>query len=330
MKTLILALSFYFVAFVGNSQKEITAANSMEYPIEKVLQTICDIDSELEFYKQNLDLINVNYPNRSFFDSISLTAFEYNYNIGLLKVKNEWLKNVVSYRKDELCGSFSLSFRGIKYEVVITDNFKTNISFHHKNKKGKRYLSLGNVKKDLENEGRNILMLTNGGMYTPESDPEGLYIENYKELYPIDTGSSEVFLNFYMHPNGVYYIDKYDHAHITTTPQYVELSKDSTFVVKYATQSGPMLRIDGKMHHKFNKGSKSKKLRSGVGIYNDLSVFAITRGVSNFYDFSSFFDEVFHCENALFLDGVISRMYEPKLSSNDLGGVFGVIISITQ
>jgi len=50
-------------------------------------------------------------------------------------------------------------------------------------------------------------MLTNGGMYTPRNNPEGLLIADSVEIEAIDLEKPSGFLNFYMMPNGVFYIN---------------------------------------------------------------------------------------------------------------------------
>ena len=57
--------------------------------------------------------------------------------------------------------------------------------------------------------------------------------------------------------------------------------------IKYATQSGPLLVIDGEIHDKFRYGSKNMNVRNGVGILPDGKlIFAISKEKINFYDFA--------------------------------------------
>lgn len=46
----------------------------------------------------------------------------------------------------------------------------------------------------------------------------------------------------------------------------------------------------------------------------------------NFYDFATFFKNK-GCENALYLDGYVSRIYLPSKNWKQLDGNFGVIIA---
>jgi uncharacterized protein YigE (DUF2233 family) len=62
-------------------------------------------------------------------------------------------------------------------------------------------------------------------------------------------------------------------------------------------------------------------------------VFVISRGPVNLYDFATFFNKILDCPNALYLDGVVSKVYCPILGRDrhqDIGGNFGPIIGITE
>jgi uncharacterized protein YigE (DUF2233 family) len=91
-----------------------------------------------------------------------------------------------------------------------------------------------------------------------------------------------------------------------------------------------MLVIDGQLHPAFTQGSRTLNIRSGVGIDTaGRVVFAISNGLVNFYDFATLFQQVLHCDQALFLDGTISRMYLPAIQRDEAGGAFGAMIGTT-
>jgi uncharacterized protein YigE (DUF2233 family) len=101
-------------------------------------------------------------------------------------------------------------------------------------------------------------------------------------------------------------------------------------MIKYATQSGPMLIIDGQIHPAFKAGSTNVNIRNGVGILPDGRViFAMSKTAVNFYDFANYFKSL-DCKNALYLDGVVSRTYLPERNWIQTDGDFGVIIGITE
>jgi uncharacterized protein YigE (DUF2233 family) len=230
-------------------------------------------------------------------------------------------------------GSRSVNLHGVKYLVFVADPDSAEIQLHLYDSSGKsNLLTLGAVKEKLEKEHKKPLMITNAGMYTSSYDPQGLFVERSSTaFFPIDTGSARPNANFYLKPNGVFYIDSLGRPLIDTSEIFY--TKDiGKMKMRLATQSGPMLVIGGKIHRSFLYGSTNSKIRSGVGIISGTNkiVFAITMNGTNFYDFALFFRDVFHCDDALFLDGAISQMYLPDLNPKALGGNFGPMISVQR
>ncbi|WPQ66272.1 phosphodiester glycosidase family protein [Chitinophaga sancti] len=214
----------------------------------------------------------------------------------------------------------SFTWHQQEYDAIIVDPTKEVIRMHWLDDKGIPYKNIAAVK---QASGKDILMITNGGMFQPGNVPVGLYIENGKTIRPLDTAQNKPG-NFYLLPNGVFYTDK-EGAHVSTTSSFK--NKD----ISYATQSGPMLVIDGNIHPLFKQGSENVNLRSGVGIMPDGKVvFIISKSnQTNFYEFASIFKEKFECKNALYLDGVISKMYLKGNRKEDVGGDFGVMIAVS-
>ena len=98
-----------------------------------------------------------------------------------------------------------------------------------------------------------------------------------------------------------------------------------------ATQSGPMLVIGGKIHPRFTAGSRNYNRRNGVGIAKDGEVvFAISEGGVNFHNFARLFRDALSCENALYLDGAISRFYSRDLGRNESGVDLGPIVAVYE
>ena len=102
-------------------------------------------------------------------------------------------------------------------------------------------------------------------------------------------------------------------------------------MIRCATQSGPMLLINGEIHPAFREGSTNTFVRNGVGVIEDHKIVcAISKQLVNFFDFAMLFKEKFGCKDALYLDGVISKMYSPALNRNNLDGTLGPILAITE
>jgi uncharacterized protein YigE (DUF2233 family) len=198
-----------------------------------------------------------------------------------------------------------------------------NLKFYWKDGNDELYKSFQNLKNALESKQKKLVFAMNAGMYKKDFSPQGLYVENGIALSKIDT-IKQAYGNFYLQPNGIFYITNDNRIVICKTEDYKP--KD----VKFATQSGPLLLINGKIHTKFNKGSKNLNIRNGVGILpNNQLLFAMSKQEINFYDFATYFKSK-GCKNALYLDGFVSKTYLPEKGWNDLGGQFGVIIGETK
>jgi prepilin-type processing-associated H-X9-DG protein len=99
----------------------------------------------------------------------------------------------------------------------------------------------------------------------------------------------------------------------------------------YATQSGPMLVIDGQIHPKFSETGDSYKRRNGVGIVDEHTVvFAITEGAANFHSFARLFRDGLNCRNALFFDGSVSSLHAPELGRSDGFFPLGPIVGLAK
>ena len=206
----------------------------------------------------------------------------------------------------------------------VVDPRKAELKFYWKDQNGRNYRNFQNLRSQLEKEKNKLVFAMNGGMYTKDQSPQGLYIEKGKTLAPIDT-VRKGYGNFYLQPNGIFYLTK---AKDPTICKTVDLDHKEN--INYATRSGPLLLIDGRIHHKFIKGSKNLHIRNGVGILpNRNLLFAMSKEKINFYDLASYFKQ-HGCKNALYLDGFVSRTYLPSENWEQLDGNFGVMIGVTK
>lgn len=202
------------------------------------------------------------------------------------------------------------------------DPKKQELKLYWQDAGGQNFGSIQNLKTAVEKEKKKLLFAMNGGMYKPGGSPLGLYIQNKVILSPLDTTTASG--NFYLKPNGVFYLTTDNTAAICTTPEFKNNGK-----IKYATQSGPMLVINGQIHPAFKEGSPNKNIRNGVGIMPDGTVlFVLSKQPVNFYDFADYFKKL-GCKNALYLDGFVSRAYLPEQNWVQLDGDFGVMVGVT-
>ena len=202
----------------------------------------------------------------------------------------------------------------------IVDLKKDELNFYLKDDNGTIFKTFENLNRWLEKKNKKLLFAMNGGMYMENSMPLGLYVENGKRVRKTNR-VKKAFGNFYMQPNGVFFITKKNNAYIKKTTDF-RYKK----YIKYATQSGPMLLINGRMHPRFRRGSSNLHIRNGVGILADRRLlFAISNEPINFYDFATFFKKN-GCKNALYFDGFVSDIYLPPKHDIFRYSKFGVII----
>ena len=225
------------------------------------------------------------------------------------------------------------SFKGASYIVCSFDPTKDDLRMYWRGDDGKPDRTFAALAADLEGKGKSLRFAMNGGMYRDDFRPVGLYIENGRELNPANTatltGAPSQIPNFYKKPNGVFYVGK-DEAGILETGRFLKHRHEANF----ATQSGPMLVIDGAIHPAFIVDSNDRKPRNGVGVSSPTEVhFVITKGWVNFYEFARFFRDGLGCRNALFLDGgEAPGLYAPELGRNDAPGHggYGPIIAVVK
>lgn len=215
--------------------------------------------------------------------------------------------------------------KGQFYSYTINPQTET-IKMYWQNDDGENFGSLQQLKFHLEKEKTTLKFACNGGMYLKDGSPQGWYVENGIELKPMDYRTNE-YGNFYMQPNGVFFIDEQNKAHILPHAKFNSINE---FKVRFATQSGPMLLLHQEVNDKFMVNSNSTYVRNGVGIKpNGEVVFVQSKNQVNLYAFASYFLEL-GCSDALYLDGFVSRMYAPSSGIEQLDGNFGVIITITD
>ncbi len=177
----------------------------------------------------------------------------------------------------------------------------------------------------LRQDGKELAFAMNAGMYHDDRSPVGHYVENGKEVMRVIANPGPG--NFGLLPNGVFCI-RPDRADVIETLNFVADAPDCN----YATQSGPMLVIDGELHPRFLPDSTSRYIRNGVGTSDDgrRAVFAISDDYVTFHEFGSLFRDVLGTPNALFFDGNISRIYAPSVNRSDVGFALGPIVGVVE
>lgn len=225
------------------------------------------------------------------------------------------------------------TFKRAPYIVCRFDPAKETLRLYWQRPGGGPYRTFAALAGKLEGEGKSLRFAMNGGMFHDDFRPVGLHIENARELVPANTatvtGTPSQIPNFYKKPNGVFYTGEGE-AGVLETGQFLARRPAADF----ATQSGPMLVIDGTIHPAFIVNSSDRKPRNGVGVSKDGAVhFVISEQWVNFHDFALFFRDRLDCDNALFLDGGRAPgLYAPSLGRNDAPGHggYGPIIAVVD
>ncbi len=151
----------------------------------------------------------------------------------------------------------------------------------------------------------------NGGMFDDAGAPIGLMIEDGREVHPIN--QREGGGNFHLMPNGVFLVREDGRAEVVTSDAY----KPAPDIV-FATQSGPMLVIDGELHPEFDPDGTSRYVRNAVGIGPDgKPLFVITTDVVSFGKLARFFRDQLKARDVLYLDGSVSSLWDPANSRMD-------------
>lgn len=175
----------------------------------------------------------------------------------------------------------------------------------------------------LAERGERLAFAMNAGMFHPDRQPVGLYVEGGETRAPIVTREGPG--NFAMLPNGVFCI----------LPDRFAVIESRAFAAdppacRDATQSGPMLVIDGALHPRFLAESESSFVRNGVGVSDDglRAYFVISNRPVTFHLFARAFRDGLGVNQALFLDGNTSRLYAPGLGRADWGLPMGPILGL--
>jgi uncharacterized protein YigE (DUF2233 family) len=211
------------------------------------------------------------------------------------------------------------AFEGSNYIVCTFDLRAYSLRLFWKDDNAQPYGGFDHLPRRL-NEAP-IVFAMNAGMYEADLSPVGLYIENGKTLKRANTANGPG--NFHLKPNGIFYVSGQE-AGVLNTERFLSQKPRAEF----ATQSGPMLVINGKIHPKILPGSDSRKIRDGVGIRDAHTVvFAISENAVTFWQFAHLFRDGLGSANALFLDGSISSLYAPALRRSDTLYPMGPIIA---
>jgi len=204
-------------------------------------------------------------------------------------------------------------------EAFVGDDLRLFLN----DQEGRSYGSFNRIDAALAQEGERLGFAMNAGMYHRDRRPVGLYVEDGIEHSQIVTSPGPG--NFGMLPNGVFCIND-DSFQVLESRMFAADPPDC----KHATQSGPMLVIDGSLHPRFLSASTSRFVRNGVGVTDNgaRAVFAISDGPVTFYEFAGLFRDHLGARDALYLDGNVSRLHATDLGRSDWGLPMGPVLGL--
>ncbi|MBY6157645.1 phosphodiester glycosidase family protein [Pseudooceanicola nitratireducens] len=215
-------------------------------------------------------------------------------------------------------------YEGRSYTICQVDAGQEDLALFLNDAGGAPYGSFKAVREALAQDGRDLAFAMNAGMYHEDRSPVGLYRENGEEARAVVSNPGPG--NFGMLPNGVFCFG----------PGRAEVIETLAFNARpegdcpNATQSGPMLVIDGDLHPRFLVDSTSRYIRNGVGTSEDGTTawFAMSDLPVTFHEFGSLFRDRLGVRQALYFDGNVSRLYAPQIGRSDLGVRMGPIVGV--
>lgn len=214
------------------------------------------------------------------------------------------------------------SFEGDRFVVCAYDSRRQELRLASR-WRGRRLRSFDDLAQMAMLKEERVRFAMNAGMFNDAGEPIGLYVERGDRQKPLNTSRGPG--NFHMLPNGVFSEDRLGVLRVETAQAFA--ARDAT--PYWATQSGPMLVLDGELHPNFSANGESRVVRDGVGVRSDHDAyFVISAGPVSFGRFARFFRDHLHCSNALFLDGAVSSLWAPSLNRMDRGAALGPMLMV--
>lgn len=209
---------------------------------------------------------------------------------------------------------------GLPYTICEVDPRNTPVRLFHARDDGTVWGQFDRLDAALRRRGQSLGVAMNAGMYHDDRRPVGHYVEDGVETMRVITSDGPG--NFGLLPNGVLCIAE-DEVRIVESRAYAAAPPPCEF----ATQSGPMLVIDGDLHPRFRPDSTSRFVRNGAGVDDDGTLYlAISDRPVTFHEFGRVFRDTLGTPNALYLDGNVSRLWAPMIGRRDPGFAMGPII----
>lgn len=237
----------------------------------------------------------------------------------------QWLSRPDQRRNPVQSACEDMVFEGSSFTICRFDPQQHDFRLAATKADGAPLLTFANLAALMGSDAQRIVFAMNAGMYDLKGRPIGLYVENAVEEHALNRRAGGG--NFHMMPNGVFWQDIAG-MHVAPTDDFADSRPAS---VKFATQSGPMLVINGALHPRFSADGTSRKLRNGVGVTaNGDALFVISNAPVSFGKLARLFRDHLACPNALFLDGFVSSLWDGASGRIDQRVPLGPMIVVTE
>jgi uncharacterized protein YigE (DUF2233 family) len=216
------------------------------------------------------------------------------------------------------------TFEGSRFTACSYDSGRDEILLAVADRQGP-LRSFARLKASLGPRARRLRFAMNGGMFDAAGGPVGLYVENGVEKHAINrrTGPG----NFHMQPNGVFAVDTNGRVAVVASPAW----PPAGFAVRWATQSGPMLVIAGRLHPLIQADGVSRYIRNAVGVADARTAwFVISDEPVSFGRLARFLRDGLGCRDALYFDGAVSSLWDPATDRQDARDDLGPLVAVLR
>ncbi len=218
----------------------------------------------------------------------------------------------------------STEFEDVPMTVCEADPVRDDIRIWLKRPDGELVGTFERLRDLVDQQGQDLVFAMNAGMFHEDRSPVGHYRDDAGEAQRVITSAGPG--NFGMLPNGVFCLRE-GFAAVVESQAYASNPPECIF----ATQSGPLLVVDGELHPRFLPDSTSRFVRNGVGVTSDGRVVAVISDAPvNFHRFARFFRDELDAPNALYLDGKVSRLFAADLDRSDPGFPLGPMLGVVR
>ncbi len=217
----------------------------------------------------------------------------------------------------------AVEFEGTRFTVCTADPGRHEIRLVVNGRDGLPVREFDRLTDALGADASRLSFAMNGGMFEEDGAPVGLAVAGGENRHAINRREGPG--NFHLLPNGVFFGAREGGWRVLATDAYAAHPRSPDF----ATQSGPMLVIDGAPHPRFDPNGTSLYLRNGVGVdAAGRAHFAISDQPVSFGRFARLFRDRLRCDNALFLDGSVSRLWDAHGGRQDAGPRVGPLLAV--